>query len=178
MTENAEILNIQAIELASRGDFTEAIACFMRALRIEKSNSLLWYNLGITYRDLGDLETAKKTLLTAYEFDDTDEEILETLSLVCFARNEINEAFAYCAEGLEINSENAHVWNNLGVLYFTRSEYAQACEAFEKAVTLYPYYYDALYNLQDVYAELGNVAGKEDCQRRLSKLTKSSRPYA
>lgn len=178
MKENAEILNTQAIELAARGDFPEAIACFMRALNIEKSNSLIWYNLGVTYRDFGDLGTAKKTLLTAYEFDNTDEEVLETLSLVCFAQNEIDEAFRYCTDALELNPENAHIWNNIGVLYFTRSEYAHACEAFEKAVTLYPYYDDALYNLHDVYVELGNTAGAEDCQRRLSELVKNNKPYA
>lgn len=178
MKENAEILNTQAIQLAFKGDFNEAIACFMRALSIEKSNSLLWYNLGVTYRDLGDSGSAKKALLTAYELNDIDEEILETLALLCFTRDEIDEAFEYCAEGLELNPENAHVWNNIGVLYFTRSEYAQACEAFEKAVTIYPYYYDALYNLHDVYVELGNKAGQQECQSRLSKLSKNNIPYA
>lgn len=51
MKENPEILNSQAIELASHGQYVEAIACFKRAITIARDNSLLWYNLGITYRD-------------------------------------------------------------------------------------------------------------------------------
>lgn len=179
MIENAEVLNTQAIELASRGDYPEAIACFIRALSIEKSNSLLWYNLGITYRDSGDMEAAKKALITAYNLDMPDEELLETLSIVCFMLDEIDEAFEYCTEGLELNCQNANIWNNIGVLYFTRLEYTKACEAFEKAVTLYPHYYDALFNLCDTYEELGNTIGKEECQRRLLKLKNNrNRPYA
>ncbi len=177
MTENADNLNMHAIELASQGHFSEAIACFKRAIKIEKSNLLLWYNLGVTYRDSGDLESAKEVLLTAYEIDNYDEELLETLALICFSTDEIDEAFEYCARALEVNENNAHIWNTIGVLYFARSEFAQACIAFEKAVTLFPFYYDALYNLKDTYEELENIAGKEDCERRLKSL-KNSGSYA
>ena len=43
-------------------------------------------------------------------------------------------------------------------------------KAFERSVSINPYYYDALYNLRDTYDELGNKAGKEICQERLQKL--------
>ncbi len=177
MKENADVLNIHAIELASQGYFTEAIACFKRAIGIDKSNFLLWYNLGVTYRDSGDLDSAKEVLLTAFLIDEYDEDLLETLALVCFSRDEIDEAFTYCARCIEVNEHNARIWNTIGVLYFARSEYSEACVAFEKAVTLFPYYYDALFNLRDTYEELGNKAGKEDCESRLKGI-KDTGPYA
>ncbi len=177
MKESADNLNIHAIELASQGHFTEAIACFKRAIGIDKSNLLLWYNLGVTYRDSGDLESAKQVLLTAFEIDEYDEDLLETLALVCFSLDEIDEAFDYCARAIEINEHNSRVWNTIGVLYFSKSEFSEASVAFERAVTLCPYYYDALYNLRDAYDELGNKAGKEDCENRLKDL-KSQGPYA
>ncbi len=177
MKENADVLNIHAIELASQGYFTEAIACFKRAIGIDKSNFLLWYNLGVTYRDSGDLDSAKEVLLTAFLIDEYDEDLLETLALVCFSRDEIDEAFTYCARCIEVNEHNARIWNTIGVLYFARSEYSEACVAFEKAVTLFPYYYDALFNLRDTYDELGNKAGKEDCENRLKGI-KDTGPYA
>jgi len=40
MIENSENLNTQAIELAAKGCFTEAIACFKKAITIDKKNSL------------------------------------------------------------------------------------------------------------------------------------------
>jgi tetratricopeptide (TPR) repeat protein len=169
--ENAEILNTQAIELAAQGEYSDAIACFKRAISMEKSNILLWYNLGITYRDSGDLERSKTALEYANDLaEETDEEILETLSLVCFTMGSMEEAFMYCMDGLDLNNKNPHLWNTLGVLFFNRSDYGDACGAFENAVSLCPYYYDALYNLCDTYAELNNQAGAAECERRMSEL--------
>ena len=80
MKDNAEILNSQAIELASHGQYVEAIACFKRAITIVRDNPLLWYNLGITYRDAGMLQLSKDALLTAYRINSEDQDIIETLA--------------------------------------------------------------------------------------------------
>lgn len=63
MKENPDSLNSQAIELASQGAYVEAIACFKRAITMVRDSSLLWYNLGITYRDAGMLQLSKDALL-------------------------------------------------------------------------------------------------------------------
>jgi tetratricopeptide (TPR) repeat protein len=168
--ENSDLLNTRAIEFASTGEFPEAIACFKRALIIDADNYLLWYNLGITYRDSGDLEKAKTMLEHAYMLSEDDEEVIETLGMVCFALEDFDEAFDYYTEGIDINCNNARFWNNLGVLYFNRSCYLEACDAFEEAVTLSPYYYDALFNLRDTYSELGNAVGASECARRLGEI--------
>ena len=69
MVENAAQLNTQAIELASKGEYKEAIACFKKALSFERNNYLLWYNLGVTYRDAGDLLMAMEALEKAYSIE-------------------------------------------------------------------------------------------------------------
>ncbi len=170
MQESADFLNNQAIELASRGNFTEAIACYKRAITIERENSLLWFNLGVTYQKQGDLRAAKRAFSTALEMNPADEEAAEQLAIVCLERKEFMEAAEHCRFGLEQNPVNAHLWNTLGVIFFNQEEYPIAAESFERAVSINPYYYDALYNLRDTYSELGNKAGKAVCDERLSKL--------
>lgn len=170
MTVNSDVLNSQAIDLASRGDYPEAIACFISAIKMDHDNYLLWYNLGVTYRDAGNLEAAKEALLAAYRLNDTDEDILDTLSLVFLGMDKEVEGFKYLTRALELNPHSPHLWNNSGVFYFHQGEYAKACEAFEHAVSLSPHYYDALYNLRDTYAELGNKVGADECNRRLKEL--------
>lgn len=170
MIENSEKLNTQAIDLASKGEFSEAIACFMSALHIDRDNYLLWYNLGVTYRDAGQTEAARKALLTARELNSSDEDVLDSLSLVCYGLGRMEEAFMYSFEALAINSTNAHVWNNLGVFYFAENNYEEAAVAFEQAVSLYPHYIDALINLRDTYEELGNSVGVEECKSRIKDL--------
>ena len=174
MQQNAEKLNAQAIELSSKGEYPEAIACFISALHIEKDNYLLWFNLGVTYRDSGNLRAAKKALLTAYKLNQEDQDVLDTLALVCYAMGDMTEAFYYTEEALSINPKNSHTWNNLGVLYFSQEKYEDAAEAFEQAVSLFPNYYDALYNLRDTYEELGNTVGANECNERMKALPKGN----
>lgn len=174
MTEHAESLNTQAINLASHGDFKEAIACFKRAIVVEQSNYLLWFNLGVTYRDAGNLQSAKECLLKAYEIAPADRDVLETLSIICFSMEQNDEALDYCTEGLYLFPTDANLWNTMGVVHFNRMQFADAAEAFERALTINPYYYDALFNLRDTYDELGNTIGKNECIQKMKSLKHSS----
>ncbi|MCR5724235.1 MAG: tetratricopeptide repeat protein [Treponema sp.] len=171
MRENPELLNSQAIELAASGNYREAIACFKRALEIEKTNYLLWFNLAITYRDSGDLALAKDAMEHAYAIEDEDDEVIEMLALICFNTGATEEALQHCAHGLKLNPTNAHIWNTLGVIYFNQGDYELACEAFEHAITINAYYYDALFNLRDTYEELGNEAGVKMCNKQMSAIS-------
>ncbi|NLL99845.1 MAG: tetratricopeptide repeat protein [Treponema sp.] len=174
MVESAENLNSQAIELAAEGHYPEAIACFKRAISMSKKNYLLWYNLGITYRDSGNLQGAAEALTQAYNLQSSDAEVFQALAHIYFLLDDIDSAFEINFEALELFPDNAHIWNNTGVLYFSQGKYDEAAEAFEVAVSIYPYYYDALYNLRDTYAELNNEAGRVECEERLKKLSNNN----
>lgn len=178
MVENVVTLNAQAIELASKGQYIEAIACLKRAISLEKHNHLLWYNLGITYRDAGNLSAAKSALLNAHEINDEDDEVIETLALICFNQGRNEEAMSYCFEGLAGNSQNARLWNTLGVIYFNMNDFSMAAEAFENAIIINPYYYDALFNLRDTYDELGNKAGYQMCVEQMKNIQLGENDFA
>ena len=96
MVESSEKLNNQAIILAEHGEFAEAIACLKRAITVEQENYLLWFNLGITYRDSGNLRAAKAAMEKALSYNDEDEEIVEALAILCFSEGSLDEAMAYC----------------------------------------------------------------------------------
>ena len=170
MRESCEKLNNQAIELAMKGEYKEAIACFIRAISLENGNHLLWFNLGITYRDSGDLEAARAAIQKSLDINPENEETVEALSTLCFNMGDLNSAMEYCLMGLDLNPFNSHFWNNIGVIYFNQEDYGDAEEAFEQAITINPYYYDALFNLKDTYEELGNATGVAECAKRLNSL--------
>ncbi len=170
LTGNASQLNTQAIQLASSGDYKEAIACFKKALSIETDNYLLWYNLGVTYRDSGDLLMAKESLIKAFSIEDDDDEVIESLALIDFNIGLNSEAMDFCKMGLERNAANAHLWNTLGVIYFNMQIYDKAAESFEQAVSIDPFYYDALYNLRDTYEETGNKTGAAICREQMKNI--------
>lgn len=172
MIERADNLNNQAIILASDGAYNEAIACFKRAITIDNSNYLLWFNLGVTYRDAGKLEDAKKTLATAFRIRPDNEEVAETYGTICLMLKEYNKVTEICEEGLDLNPLSSHLWNLMGVVEFQKEDYTKASDYFESAVTINPYYLDALYNLKDTYYMLHNKAGVKECELKIKEVEK------
>ena len=172
MTERSDVLNNQAILLASDGEYKEAIACFKRAIVIEKDNYLLWFNLGVTYRDAGNLEDAQKALKTAWDIAPTNEEVAETYATICLMQGKIPLVQQICIETLDMNPLNSHMWNLMGVTEFQSEHYEEASSYFEQAVSINPYYLDAIYNLRDTYSTLKNTKGEAACNARLREIEK------
>ena len=172
MIESSEKLNNQAVTLASKGQFEEAILCFKRAITVENTNYLLWYNLGLTYRDNGDLENAKKALNNALLLNQDSAEVVLAVSQINFFQKDYAEALRIISIGLENFENDENMWNLKGTILFNLSELKQACECFENALIINPYYYDALFNLRDTYEKLGNTVGAEECSNKLKSLKK------
>lgn len=172
MTERSDILNNQAIILASDGAYNEAIACFKRAIVIEKDNYLLWFNLGVTYRDAGNLPDAEKALKTAWSIAPVNEEVAETYATICLMQGKLSLVQDICIEALDLNPLNPHMWNLMGVTEFQKEHYEEASSYFEQAVSINPYYLDAIYNLRDTYSTLKNSKGEEACNARLREIDK------
>ena len=170
MTERPDKLNNQAILLASGGEYNEAIAYFKRAITIEQNNYLLWYNLGITYRDSGDIHNARNSLEKAHSIAPERLDVLDTLSTLCINDEDYIAALNYSHQGIELASDNSSFWNIAGVALFNMEEYALASEHFEQALCHNPYDANALYNLRDTYQELHNQVGARECEKRLKEL--------
>jgi Tfp pilus assembly protein PilF len=163
MEETPENLNDSAVELASKGLHSEAIACLRKAILLAPRNSTLWFNLALSSRALGRLGEARQALLNALEAKPEDVDVLDTLGVVLHESGEDLASEECYRNALERDPGNGRIWNNYGVLQFSESRFAEACQSFEKAVTLIPDFDDALYNLRDTYEELGRGADREKC---------------
>ncbi len=172
MTERSDTLNNQAILLASDGAYNEAIACFKRAIVIDKGNYLLWFNLGVTYRDAGNLSDAENALEMAFRIAPEKEDVGETFATICLMQKKFSKVEQICMDTLDFNPLNPHMWNLLGVAEFQQEEYEEASNYFEQAVSINPYYMDALYNLRDTYEVLQNQKGLTACEARIKELGK------
>lgn len=173
MLENSETLNNQAVQLAFKGQYVEAIACFKRAITVENKNYLLWYNLALTYRDCGKFHLALETMEHAFRLNPQHEELTESLATLCIQMNRFDEAMSWCAHGINLNESNPHFWNVGGVIQFNLGNYKEAAYFFESAVMLNPMYYDAVFNLRDTYDELGNRIGVEECEKKLRQIKRN-----
>ena len=170
MTERADTLNNQAILFASDGQYSDAIACFRRAIHIDRENYLLWFNLGLTYRDSGDLVEAYNALKNAYGIAPDNEDVVETLAIICMNLHLDDEAYAFCFDGIDYHPTSAKLWNLGGVLHFRDEDFNTAAEYFEMAITINPFYLDALYNLRDTYEEQKNLTGVKVCEEQIKNI--------
>lgn len=174
MKESVETLNNNALHLAEKGSYDEAIECLKRALTLDPLNHLIWFNLGVTFRDCGMMKEAADSFAKAHDIDEDEESYTDALAITRMNMGNIDEAMQLCAEALTRNEMNARIWNTFGVLYFNKNKMDLAAEAFEKAVMINPYYYDALYNLRDTYEEMGNKDGMNLCIKQM-KLIKQNK---
>ena len=168
--EQPDKLNNEAIHLASDGHFTEAIACYKRALTIDQNIYLLWFNMGVTYRDMGNLKSALDCLARAYAIAPHNDDVAETYAQIALTAKHFTLVQEICEEELDYNPLDTHLWNLLGVKCFQTEDYESAAEFFEQAVYITPYYEDALFNLKDTYNVLGNAAGEAECLKKLQEL--------
>lgn len=172
MTEKVDQLNNQAIQLANKGDYKEAIACFKRAITIDQTNHLVWYNLGVTYRDAGKLSDAQAALKQATKLAPDNEDVMETYATVCLLKKDYEMAFNFCQSCLKDNPQWYNMWNIIGVIAFQNNKFDMAADYFEISLSVFPYNLDTLYNLRDTYEKLENEKGKQDCQNRINELEK------
>lgn len=70
-------------------------------------------------------------------------------------RGKTDEAIELYLEAIGYDREIAYVWNNLGVLYMGRREYPKAIEAFNRAADLWPADPRPIYNIGQVWLDLG-----------------------
>ena len=172
MNERPDLLNNEAIKLSHSGMYNEAIACFKRAITIENDNYLLWFNMGLTFREAGMLTKAAQSFEKARKLPkgDENEDVTEALAVTYFDLGDYDNALEICDEGLEENAMNPQLWNTRGAVYFNQGNYMEAQESFEAAVIINPYYAEALYNLRDTYKELKNEAGYNECLDKINAL--------
>jgi hypothetical protein len=73
-------------------------------------------------------------------------------------RGQPEEAIKVYKQGLEINSAEPMLHNNIGIIYARREQYPAAQKEFLEELKVNPGYADGYYNLGMVYQKLGNEA--------------------
>ena len=84
-----------------------------------------------------------------------------------FAKGSYQKAITYLEKTLQLEPDNAEVYNNLGIAYRKLGHYSKAISALEKAIQLKPNFVEAYSNLGSAYIYFG------DYQQAISALEKA-----
>ena len=173
--ESSAQLNDSGIALTEANRPFEAISLFQKALIIDPVNPLLWLNLGIAQQRTGEYQAALDSFWRSIQFDDDQADAWGAMGLIYYELEQLEKAEECYQSALIRDRSPPKIWNNLGVLYFTQGSYEEARSCFEEALSLFPCYYDALYNIRDTCRELEDYRAAAEFERILSELNATDR---
>lgn len=120
MSKDGMKLKNEAYDAAQMGDLKKAVELYEKASVLLPDDAEIYYNLGVAYGELALEDVAREELWE----DKTDEED--------FFENAIKNYL----KATELKPDNAHAWNNLGILYKALDWDDKAAEAFERSLKI------------------------------------------
>lgn len=120
-----------------QGDYKAALKHYIRCITLERTPQN-YYNLGNTYRKVGDLKRAIDAYNTALDIDPTYAEIHNNLGLTYMDVGDYNRAEKELLTALRYGTSNASAYENLGLVYATRGEYDRAITYYRKVMQMKP----------------------------------------
>jgi tetratricopeptide (TPR) repeat protein len=110
-------------------------------------------NLGNSYSDVGDMESALQAFERAVEINPTLSESRANLGNVYLKKGQVRQAISEYLEALRINPEDPKTHNNLGNAYTQRGSLGYAATEYQQAIALDCNFVDAYKNLALVYSK-------------------------
>ncbi len=108
-----------------------------------------YYKMGISSLNEGNIKMAYVQLHKAYELDQNNKEVLNSLGIVFMQLGEEDKALDFFNRVLQIDDRYSEAYNSIGVINLHRGRYQEAIDAFNRAISnpLYQYPDRAYYNL-------------------------------
>jgi tetratricopeptide (TPR) repeat protein len=119
-----------------KAQWKEADRELTETAKVAPGDAAVWVALGQTRSAEKKLDDAAAAYATAIEIDPLDEEAAAGLAATLRAQGKLAEAETALTKALSSIAKSPVLWNNLGVVRVERGQYAQAVEAFQKALAI------------------------------------------
>ena len=158
----------RGVEAGQRGQYSEAIASFTKAIELKPDYAEAYYLRGLAYRRQGEHEHAISNFTKAIELKPDYAEAYYLRGLAYRRQDEYEHAIEDFTKAIELKPDHADAHYDRGIcfVYGIQDEYEHAIEDFTKAIELKPDHADAHYNRGFVY----NGQGEYD--RAIEDFTK------
>jgi tetratricopeptide (TPR) repeat protein len=162
-------LNNRAASLIDAGRYQEAIDLLTKALSLDPSRTGILFNRAEAHRLSGNIEAARKDLLSELQMTPDSPEVLHGLGLLAYEQDDFPLATEFYRKALDRDPAFAPAWNDLGVVEFRSQHYDSARTFFEKAAALDADFSEAWFNLADTYEELGMAEARSHALAQLRR---------
>jgi len=140
-TENADhVETLVALGELYRGtgEIKRSFEKLEQALAIAPNDEQVHSALGETWRASGDLDRAEESFRTAIRLDPAYWRNYWSLGRIMAEQGRLDEATDFVLRAIELEPGNAAAYSTLGGIYFYRSEFLLAAEAFRKSIGSHP----------------------------------------
>lgn len=131
-----------------KGELTQAIAEFKKAISLDSENYQAYANLGVAYLKKGEIDAAARELETARRLNPSYAKSYHYLGVAYQKNGDLEKAREFFLTAISLDGGDYEAHNNLGVLYAQLGQTGFAKKEFLKAISLKPNYAEAQYNLK------------------------------
>ncbi|MDD5129756.1 MAG: tetratricopeptide repeat protein [Candidatus Omnitrophica bacterium] len=124
---------------------------FQKALALNPQNDKVYIEMGMFYRDRGELPVAEEAFQKALALNPQNDKAYFGLGWIYLHQNRLSVAEEAFQKALALNSQNDNAHTELGWLYQSQGEFSLSEEAFQKALALNPQNDNAYFGLGWIY---------------------------
>lgn len=160
-----------------KGDLSQAIENYGKALDIDPLNNLVRTSLANLYYRNGELDKAEKAFKTIIEQEPGYGPTYYSLALLLAEVGRTKEAITELEKAITYMPENLRVYYNLSLLYDKGNERVKAKNTLLKGLKVAPTNEDLLYTLAFFYSKYGETDKAKEVGRQLLQLYPNNRNY-
>jgi tetratricopeptide (TPR) repeat protein len=148
---------VNATKLFKESNYQEAIKYFKLVVEELPDYAEAYYNLGLSYFKLDDIDNALAAFKKTMEFNPNLDAAYYSLAECYFMRDREEEAKTILSGLINKNSDDADTYHTVGLLYYKHERTDEAIESFNKAMELNPDLASGHYNLGILYFKKGEL---------------------
>ena len=167
--ENADIWSNLGLIMYQRGDLTNSILNYIKAASLAPKSPMIWQNLSYVQYAYGKYEDAVKSIKKALKLDESEENWGQ-LGLSLYASRQYQESCDALTASLDINEQQAEIWNCLGNCLTHLNQPQSAQSAFYKAVEMTPDNPDFWFNLAELHILNEQTEEAINCLKRVISI--------
>jgi hypothetical protein len=154
-----------------RGEyFKKSVEEYYKGIAIYADDAEVWYNLGVTYFDMGDTANARKVYAKALELRPNYSMALNNTGVLYFNLKNYDKALKCFTKILETDTNFLDAYGNIGAAYHNTGNYQLAVKFYEKALQRNPNNKSMLSNAALAYKTMGDTVRSTMYSQRAAVL--------
>ncbi|MBN1999895.1 tetratricopeptide repeat protein [candidate division KSB1 bacterium] len=171
----AEQLNRQALQLAQKKEYMEAVDLWKKVLDIYSNDPDVYYNLALVYHEMKMFHQSLDCCIRTIAICPVYYRAFNLLGSIYSKMRRFDKAEEYIKTSLRFSVNNLQALVNLGAVFSILKKYSDAVKAFEKAISINPKEARAYLGLGKVYMISNDYENARRCYTAVLKLDTSGK---